>query len=111
MTCQLNIPFQFNTILNTLHPTPALSGYPQLESIKWLQSFPKYTQRQQFGAPFGAIDDKNNYQILICIRNIQWQLEKLAIWAGCGIVPESHFETEWTELNEKITAVKAQFKL
>ena len=103
--------FDFDTVVRALHPTPALGGYPSKPSFQWLYNHIDQRDRSLFGAPFGVCDNQGNYHVVVSIRNVQWQSDRLSVWAGCGIVPESQFESEWAELGAKIDSVKAIFSL
>ena len=111
MSCHYFNPFEFDKIIHALHPTPALGGYPQKNSFQWLRNHKEQNKRSLFGAPFGICDENNNYHMIVCIRNIQWQKNNLSVWAGCGMVPESQFESEWDELSAKIASVKSMFNV
>lgn len=111
MSCHFSDQFDFDTVVRALHPTPALGGYPSKPSFQWLCNHVDQRDRSLFGAPFGVCDNQGNYHVVVSIRNVQWQSDRLSVWAGCGIVPESQFESEWAELGAKIDSVKAIFSL
>jgi menaquinone-specific isochorismate synthase len=96
----------FLDLIRSLHPTPALGGAPRIAGWKWLKSLQKYGERRFFGAPFGIILKDGFMCSLVAIRGIQWVQDRLQISAGAGVLPESNVESEWHELNLKITAIK-----
>ncbi len=92
-------------VTQLLHPTPALGAYPRKEGMHWLKEYNKAQSRERFGAPVGftRYGDSTCY---VAIRNIQWKESHLKLGAGCGIVPESCFENEWSEILLKIKSTK-----
>lgn len=109
--CHLSVSFNFDAMIRTLHPTPALSGYPQKNALKWIQTHFPDRLHNDFAGLFGMKDARNTYSLLIGIRNIQWTSTQLTISAGCGIVLDSQFTQEWNELTQKINSIKSQFNL
>ncbi|MBT4761285.1 MAG: hypothetical protein HOO06_06275 [Bdellovibrionaceae bacterium] len=98
-------PVKFlNTIIETLHPTPALGGYPKKEATKWLDEN-RVEQRSFFGAPFGVYY-KSEFFALVAIRNILWDKKSSYIFSGGGVVKESLIEDEWSEILLKRKATK-----
>lgn len=118
ITCRSDKPWNIFDLINKMHPTPALGAYPRSAGLEWLKShnhfgggFPK-VGRSRFGAPIAWIKGEDTADLslpercLVGIRNIQWQDEEVAIGAGCGIVKQSIFEREFSELQNKIASVK-----
>lgn len=99
-----------NEIINVLHPTPALGAYPRPEGKLWLEEFNKLQPRGRFGAPAGYVQ-QGNATFYVAIRNIQWQNNHIKLGAGCGIVPQSHLESEWNEILLKIKSIKGIMSL
>ena len=95
-------------MIRTLHPTPALSGYPKKNALKWIEAYFPDRLHHDFAGLFG-MKDRYTYSLLIGIRNIQWTSTQLTISAGCGIVSESKFTQEWNELIQKINSIKLTF--
>ena len=106
-------------LARVLHPTPALGAFPKLRGKDWLehQDQTSSVDRRRFGAPFGAATGVGSAQCWVAIRNLQWERiadsdeETLWLGAGCGIVPESQADREWSELRLKIQSVKKFFDL
>lgn len=109
---ELNHPFDFDTLLSYLHPTPALGAFPLHEGRMWLQNFQKHTPRHYYGAPVGfQYPQKGLSQCFVGIRNVQWDKCGMRIGAGCGVVKKSTFEKEWQEVQLKIQAIQDQLCL
>ena len=90
---------QNEDILEALHPTPAVGGYPQkaaMEKIAELEPF----DRGWYAAPLGWVS-QHAAEFAVAIRSALVQKEKLHIFAGSGIVKGSLPEKEWEENRNK----------
>lgn len=97
--------YPLEAIVKALHPTPALGAFPREAGNHWLEAIQKQLNRRRFGAPVGvAYQSKST--CWVAIRNVQWDADGMAIGAGCGVVPQSDPEKEWSELMLKIHATK-----
>lgn len=90
------------TLIEVLHPTPALGGEPQkiaLEVIKEIEQYP----RKEYGAGFGYILP-NEIQLAVNIRCMKIQLNHniITLFGGCGILEESDPHAEWIETENKM---------
>ena len=87
------------------HPTPALGVSPRNYGFHWMKSLPYQSDRNVFGAPICFNLGRENYKTVVAIRSIRWDTEGTKISAGCGLVKDSQFDREWTELLSKIESV------
>ncbi|MGI4791006.1 MAG: chorismate-binding protein [Janthinobacterium lividum] len=105
----------FESLVHSLHPTPALGGSPRDASLQWLRRLDERQKpnsgRGSFGAPFGAQLPDGSAFCLVAVRNMMWDTKTLRIGAGCGIIQESRMEREWEELRQKRASVKKLFDL
>lgn len=100
----LNEDVPFADLVSALHPTPALGAWPRLAGWEWLK---RQGERGRYGAPIGYADpDSGAASCYVAIRNVQWNPSGMTIMAGCGVVPESKQESEWQEIQNKISAIK-----
>ncbi len=100
-----------SNFIDKLHPTAALGLYPR--SQKLFSDFKKINiqaSRKNFGAPFGLIHRSHSF-LIVAIRNIFWNNDKISIYSGCGVTAESDLQTEWQELEAKRNSVKKTFGL
>ena len=84
------------TLVEALHPTPALGGDPRdraMSLIRELEPIP----RGWYGAPVGWIDANLDGQFTVAIRSAVAQDTRVWIYAGAGIVADSVPEKEWEE--------------
>lgn len=97
-------------LVDALSPTAALGGYPQDKSLEFLQStdyYKKYSSRF-FGSAFGMITSEE-VQVLVMIRNVQWQGSTFFIESGGGVVPESKLERELDEIHLKRSVIREHY--
>ncbi|MBV2167123.1 MAG: chorismate-binding protein [Bdellovibrio sp.] len=95
----------FLSLIEQLHPTPALGVAPRSQGYKWMAEFPGQEGRRGFGAPFAFLGPEEAL-CLVAIRNLQWNRSVSMIGSGCGIVAASEFEREWRELYQKRLSVR-----
>ena len=112
MTANLREPFNFDQLVNLLHPTPALGTFPSQEGRGWLRRFEQHTPRHYYGAPIGFQTICSEIsKCFVAIRNVQWDSSGMRIGAGCGVIQQSLYEREWDEIQFKIKAIREQFHL
>lgn len=92
-------------VVNVIHPTPALCGYPKEKALEYIQqseSFPRefYTGSIVIESPNG---DGISYAFLRCGKLLDDS--RLVIYAGCGIVGDSIPQKEWGESEAKATSI------
>lgn len=112
ISVKLNHTPNFEAVVRALHPTPALGAFPRKEGMEWLFAYQKKIDRQRFGAPVGYIHEEAQHSCCyVAIRNAQWNVKKILLGAGCGIVSQSQLDNEWSEINLKIQAIKEMLAL
>ena len=99
----------FNQLISKLHPTPALGVYPRRLDYSILEELTNSKLRKRYGAPFGVCLPNGDAQVVVAIRNIQWQEATFSLGTGCGIVEESNLDKEWDELALKRSSVRSIF--
>ena len=105
-------PPDFEALVRTLHPTPALGVSPRGGAgAAWLRGIDEAGERRRFGAPFGVRWPSGAGRAIVAIRNVQYHDGHLEIWAGCGVVPASRYGEEWQEAQDKIAAVRTLWNL
>lgn len=106
----LHHPLDFEMVVRTLHPTPALGVFPKKQGAYWLEQFHQKIPRGRFGAPVGYVHH-GQACCYVAIRNVQWDKQGLQIGAGCGVVLGSKLDQEWAEINLKLTSIKEMLTL
>ena len=86
-------------IVRTLHPTPAIGVQPRdAETLDWLSGLRDAQGTPSvFGAPFG-VKWEGGVHMVVAIRCVIWEKDRLALPSGCGVVGASDRVAEWREL-------------
>lgn len=92
----------FVDLVQRLHPTAALGGWPRSAALHALRL--RGSLRGRFGAPFGYVDGERMLCV-VAIRGLQWQGRHARLMSGCGVVEGSQAEREWRELALKRRSV------
>lgn len=103
----LRTPFVFQNWVQALHPTPALGTFPKDSGTIWLKELNHILPRRFYGSPLGfAFPEEGLSTCFVAIRNVQWDSRGLSIGAGGGVVKESLYDKEWSEIQLKTHAIK-----
>ncbi len=100
-TCELDAETSDADLIEALHPTPAMGGYPTdiaLEAIKKLEPF----NRGWYAAPIGYVGHDYT-EFVVAIRSALIEKERVSLYSGAGIVPGSDPAEEWQEIEDKIS--------
>ncbi|NEU32578.1 isochorismate synthase [bacterium LRH843] len=87
-------------LVDLLHPTPALGGLPQKESVEKIREVEEL-DRGFYAAPLGWMDYKGDGDFVVSIRSGLIQGKEASIFAGCGVVRDSITKSEYEETNVK----------
>lgn len=87
-------------VLKTLHPTPAVGGFPREEAVSFIKNIENF-DRGWYAAPIGWINASGNGEFIVAIRSGLIKNNEVRFFAGCGIVEDSDPEKEWEETNLK----------
>jgi menaquinone-specific isochorismate synthase len=88
-------------ILQALHPTPAVAGFPvkaALEAIRTKEPF----DRGWYAGPVGYVGYDQS-EFVVAIRSGLIHGNQLSLYAGAGIVNGSKVHDEWNEIENKIS--------
>jgi len=87
-------------LLRTLHPTPAVGGFPTKEALDFIDLNEPFDRGWYSGAL--VLIEKNRTEAVVGIRSALLSGKTVDLFSGAGIVDRSIAETEWEELNTKI---------
>lgn len=87
-------------ILEQLHPTPAIGGYPRGSALEWIKR-EEPLDRGIYSGPVGWVS-YSSAEFCVGIRSALVQKDKISLYSGAGIVQGSQPEAEWNELEIKI---------
>src|SRR5690606_30300440 len=87
-------------LLNALHPTPALGGWPKEKASAWQRENEPFV-RGLYGAPIGVLSEERA-EFAVAIRSAL-VIDSLArLYACTGIVAGSDPALEWDESEQKL---------
>lgn len=87
-------------LLQALHPTPALGGYPRQAALSKIKEA-EIHERGWYAAPVGWLDDSGNGEFVAAIRSALLHGPEAILFAGCGIVKGSDPQAEYEETSLK----------
>lgn len=87
-------------LLRKLLPAGSISGTPKRKTVEIIQEVEGY-ERGYFTGVFGHFDGKNLYSA-VAIRFIENDAGKLTYKSGGGITADSNWESEYTEMIDKV---------
>lgn len=92
---------KIGTLLNALHPTPAVSGLPKEEAFQFILDHEGYDRRYYTGF-LGMLDPKAETNIYVNLRCLEIGKSSLTLFAGSGLISSSNCRDEWKETEKKL---------
>jgi 2-succinyl-5-enolpyruvyl-6-hydroxy-3-cyclohexene-1-carboxylate synthase len=96
-----------HTLLETLHPTPAVCGMPREQTMADLPGLEGF-DRGLYAGPLGWFSH-NASDFCVAIRSARVSENVVTAYAGCGIVSRSESLSEWDESELKMSALTDMF--
>lgn len=90
-------------LLNKLHPTPAVGGFPKLAALQFIEENEPYTRGWYTGSVGYIRQEKCDF--CVAIRSALILKNRIKLFAGAGIVTGSIANIEWQELNSKMSTL------
>jgi menaquinone-specific isochorismate synthase len=87
-------------LLDAMHPTPAVGGYPRSEALEQIHALEPF-DRGWYAGPVGWIGQEAS-EFAVGIRSGLVRGSTLALFSGAGIVAGSLPAEEWAEIEQKI---------
>lgn len=91
-------------ILEDLHPTPAVGGYPLVPALKMIEALEHY-DRGLYTGFLGWFDAEGNGDFCVALRSALLVDDTLHAFAGGGIVVDSKPDEEYVETEIKLQAI------
>ncbi|WP_181274770.1 isochorismate synthase [Brevibacterium oceani] len=93
-------------IAAAVHPTAAVGGYPQASAVAHVDEL-EPLDRGRYSGPVGWMDGRGNGQFGIALRCGQLEdRNRIRLYAGAGIMPDSDPATEVAETNAKFAPMR-----
>jgi menaquinone-specific isochorismate synthase len=106
-TGQLKQNVNDGDILSSLHPTPAVAGFPVQEALTFLANHESY-DRGWYAGPVGWVSS-DSAEFIVAIRSALVQGNTARLFAGSGIVTGSIASVEWEETEQKLSGFRKLF--
>jgi len=90
-------------VYKSLHPTPAVCGYPRLPAQHFIAQA-EHFQRGWYSGTVGLIGEERT-ELAVAIRSGLCRGKQLWLYSGVGVVKGSEPLMEWQELEVKLTAM------
>lgn len=91
-------------LVERLHPTPAVGGYPRAGAQAFIRENEPF-DRGWYAAPIGWLDADGNGEFIVALRSAIVSGQRARLFAGCGIMGESDPEQELAESNVKMRSM------
>ncbi|GET45811.1 isochorismate synthase [Capnocytophaga felis] len=89
------------TIVNELHPTPAVCGFPNKEAKQFIIENEHYN-RSYYSGYCGVVNgNEKSIDFYVNLRCMQLENNQIFIYVGGGILKESNSQAEWEETQNK----------
>ncbi len=100
----LTEPIHILKLVKTIHPSPAVGGIPP-EKASMIINNTESNIRGWYASPVGWFDFNGNGDIVVSIRSAVRHKTEAILYAGAGIVEDSHPALEWDEVELKYQPV------
>lgn len=87
-------------ILERLHPTPAVAGWPKNKALQFIRDTEPFS-RGYYAAPVGYVG-YDLAEFAVAIRSGLIQKNKITLYSGAGLVDASQPKEEWQETESKL---------
>ena len=92
------------TLVQALHPTPAVGGVPTRDAIDWIVNHEELP-RGWYSAPVGWTDANGDGEFFVALRSGLLRNGKAWVYAGAGIMADSDPDAEYAETELKMQAL------
>ncbi|MBX0323348.1 isochorismate synthase [Halomicroarcula sp. F13] len=100
ITAELRRDEHVLSLVEALHPTPAVGGLPPDEALRTIRETETF-DRGWYAAPIGWVDAAGNGTFAVGIRSAVARDRLATLFAGAGIVADSDPDREWDEVQLK----------
>lgn len=95
-----DLPKEWTKIVQDLHPTPAVNGFPKENALKFIEENEKHA-REFYAGYFGMVHPNDSCHLFANIRCMKLVDSIPYIFTGGGITIDSEGEKEWEETELK----------
>ena len=108
---RFQMPEQGNVgdLLDFLHPTPAVCGYPKTEACRLILAHEGY-DRAYYSGFAGPLNKEGTTDLYVNLRCASMSGKGLVLYAGGGLMPDSELKSEWEETEVKLQTLLSLIK-
>ncbi len=92
-------------LLQVLHPTPAVCGLPKQDTFDFIIKN-EHTQRRYYSGFMGPLLFDNTH-LYVSLRCMNIESNHYHLYAGGGLLKDSHVEQEWAETEAKMETMRS----
>lgn len=92
---------QVGDLLDFLHPTPAVCGYPKTEACRLILAHEGY-DRAYYSGFTGPLNMEGKTDLYVNLRCASVSGDNVLLYAGGGLMPDSELKSEWEETEVKL---------
>lgn len=100
--------FSLQKIIEKLHPTPAVCGFPKDLAKQFILKNEGY-DRSFYSGFLGELNTNDTTELYVNLRCMEIQNQKVSFYIGCGITKDSIPEKEFFETVNKSVTMKSLF--
>ncbi len=108
ITGEISSDISIEKIIQKLHPTPAVCGFPKQAAKDFIIKNENYN-RLFYTGYFGEINVDNTSELFVNLRCMQVSDNTISIYIGGGITHDSNPDKEWEETIAKANSMKSVF--
>lgn len=101
----LNSGFGLKEVIQLLHPTPAVCGFPKQQAKEFILENENY-HRTFYTGFLGELNLENQTDLFVNLRCMEIENNQAHLYIGCGITKDSIPEKEWEESINKSATMK-----
>lgn len=109
ISAELDSDISFRKILENLFPCGSITGAPKIRTQEIIKNI-EQGNRDVYTGSIGYILPNNDMCFNVAIRTLEKTNDTLKIGVGGGITVYSEYQSEWEEMNTKISFIKQLYK-
>ena len=104
-TFTLTSDSNIGSLIQTLHPTPAVCGLPKRDAFKFIVNN-EHTPRRYYSGFMGPLDMEGSTHLYVSLRCMNIDKSGYHLYAGGGLLKDSTEEQEWQETEAKLETMR-----
>ena len=93
------------SLVDRLHPTPAVCGLPKREALQFILKN-EHTPRHYYSGFMGPLGMDGETHLYVSLRCMHIRRALCSLYAGGGLLKDSQFEQEWQETEAKMQTMR-----